>query len=128
MKKLFLFGVAAMTASVLISSCKKSDPVSIVGRWNMVDQVYTSNGISDTTIASQGDYADFRADGKLILGNNLTPSDTSAYSISNSKLYITYSNGGGNDTLQIQSLTLNSLKLYQADPANNSSWTINMSR
>jgi hypothetical protein len=117
-----------MSASVMISSCKKSDPVSIVGRWSIVDQINTSNGISDTIIATQGDFLDFRSDGKLIIGNNTVVNDTSAYSVSNSKLYITSSNGNGNDTLQIQSLTLNSLKLYQADLTSNSSWTINMSR
>lgn len=128
MKKVFLFAFAAMSASVMISSCKKSDPVSIVGRWSIVDQINTSNGISDTIIATQGDFLDFRSDGKLIIGNNTVVNDTSAYSVSNSKLYITSSNGNGNDTLQIQSLTLNSLKLYQADASSNSSWTINMSR
>jgi hypothetical protein len=128
MKKLFLFAFAAMTASILISSCKKSDPVSIVGRWNIVDQIYTSNGISDTTIATQGDYADFRSDGKLIIGNNVAPTDTSTYSVSNNTLYLTYSGGIGGDTLQIQSLTLNSLKLYQVDANANASWIINMSR
>lgn len=128
MKKLFLFGIAAMTASVLISSCKKSDPVSIVGKWNFVNQIYYSNGIYDTMVNTQGEYADFRADGKLIIGNSIAPSDTNNYIVSNNKLYVTYSNGNPNDTLQIQSLTLNYLKLYQAEPASNSSWTLNMSR
>lgn len=128
MKKVILFGIAVMAASITISSCKKSDSASIVGKWNLINSIYTSNNVSDTTLATQGEYVDFRTDGKVISYDNNGLADTIYYSVSNGRLYVSQVVGGENDTLQIQSLTSNFLKLYFADPTGDYSYTSNYSR
>ncbi len=112
MKKLFLFVIVAATGSVLISSCKKSDPVSIVGKWNLVNQISCSSGVCDTLPPTAGDYAEFTSGGLLISGNNNVPTDTINYSVSNSNLYISYPSAGS-DTFHINTLTNSSLQLFR---------------
>jgi hypothetical protein len=105
-------------------SCSKNDPISssnssIQGRWNFpsarLKYSSSSGGVyldyyDSTELQPAGSYLTFNADGTVVHGDNFGPQDTTNYLVNNNLLMLY--NGADFDTLKIQSLTANSLNLY----------------
>jgi hypothetical protein len=107
-----------LISGLAFSACKKDDKPQttlekLQAKWTLNKQinhfVYLGNQQYDTT-STAGDYIDFRTDGKAYskVAGTL---DTSAYSLLTDTRLITNS-GSANDTLDIQTLTLNALQLH----------------
>ncbi|MEI8053167.1 MAG: hypothetical protein WCH52_05425 [Bacteroidota bacterium] len=111
-------------------SCSKnetsnsSNPTNptVQGRWNFPSARYkysvSSGGVyldySDSTeLQPAGSYLTFNADGTVVHGDNSGPQDTTNYTVNNNLLIL--SDGTYIDTLTIQSLTANTMNLYNID-------------
>ena len=130
MKKATQFLSLAVIAAILFSACNKSDPAPttlqrLQAKWNFqkeyYHEIYSGVETRDTTYAVAGDYADFRADGK-VYSKNGSSYDTTSYSLlGDNKIITTYSYGGFsyNDTASIIVLNDNQLQVYSKtfDPA-----------
>jgi hypothetical protein len=119
---------------LFIFSCKKDNQRNsynnlIIGKWNNlnIESAYKSPTSSDTSrhityTFSKGEYIEFINDGTFVdYGGDYfyyayTPRiRTGTYSIDGNVLYTKY-DAGGNDTLQIQSITERKLTLYDIYP------------
>lgn len=135
MKKIFFILVLIFSVTVITTSCKKkvtekSAAEKLQNKWTFINAVvnsYYSGANHITTVTgNNGDYMDFRADGKLYVRLQ-SSMDTVGYNLSGSDKIII----DGTDTLTIQTLTDNALKLYMKDVINASSYdeaTYNLSR
>jgi hypothetical protein len=108
-----------LISGLAFAACKKDDKApttleKLQEKWTLNKQinhlVYLGNQQSDTVASAAGEYIDFRTDGKVYskIAGTL---DTSAYSLLSDTRLITNS-GSANDTLDIQTLTLNALQLH----------------
>lgn len=139
MKKAFKFIISIIVLSLFIYSCKKKDSTTAVlqkvqAKWSIVriiDHFHDPGSIpadtTDTYTGVNGDYIDFRTDGKAY--TNLGGSaDTSGYTLSGDTSIIIAS--GGN--YKIQTLTSNAFTLYgrEDDPSSLSYYeeTINLKK
>ena len=114
MKKSILY--AAVITTLVIAACKKNDDTpsaaSLQNKWGIIRVNYQAveNGVTVDTYNYTGvaeDYIDFRSDNKVYLFVDGSE-DTSSYQIlNNNKVVIDVV-----DTLEIQSLTSTSVKLY----------------
>jgi len=125
MKPTYFLIVAALIA-ICFSACKKdsSSQSDLIGKWNLqyvTSRVTTSNGSADslTAYASNGDYLDFRSDGKVysnkwlqlhltsgnkIIADNIHSYDTTSYHLISNKL-VSLDVLNTIDTIQINQLT-----------------------
>ena len=121
-KKTMIFLLAG---AAIFTACKKNDSTArttaqkVVGKWTYVSDIgtYIHLGVShpNSYIGIAGDFIDFRSDGTLYDHYN-GGSDTTSYTILSDALIKIDS-----DTLQIKTLTDNSLVLYQGITARDSS-------
>ncbi len=129
--KTLLFGLAIISSFIITSSCKKNknDEITLKGKWNVVSiiyhEVYLGENYDDNYIGKSGDYVDFKS-GNVLHVHIDGDDDTDTYEIlTNDRLVI------GEDTLQIQSLTSSTVRLYQKVIVNATDYsenTINLKR
>lgn len=121
MKKI-LFCIAI--ATVAFTACKKDKdkPASLVNKWSVVNThiVEINNGLvfyDERYTGVAADYLDFRNDNKLYSSIDGS-SDVVPYQLSGTDKVII-----DGDTFTIQSLTLNSVRLYMREPATGNTYT-----
>ena len=122
MKKNLMVFAAIAVAVISMTSCKKDNddtPATLAGQWNLQKDITWTTILGtpskDTTVYDQGSYVNFAADGKVYskyIESGAVGYDTSSYTISGTNLILL--GGTSNDTLQIQSLTNNSVTLHAA--------------
>jgi hypothetical protein len=129
MKKI-LFSIAIATLALTACKKDKDKPASLVNKWSVADThiVEIVSGLvffEDRYTGVAADYLDFRSDNKLYSSIDGS-SDVVPYQlVGTDKVVI------DGDTFLIQSLTLNSVRLYMRDPATGNTYieaTVNLKR
>ena len=108
--------IVLLASAALFTACKKTETTAtttaqkVLGKWTYVSDVFTyhSQGTTTTTttLANASDYADFRANGKVIIQFQ-NSFDTSDYKIINDNQISI-----DGDTAQIKTLTATSFITY----------------
>ena len=115
-----------LSITVLFIACNKDDDEQttaqkLMNKWSVSTIVEDNNGTVSTYQAMPSDYIDYRADGKVYY-NTFSSPDTFTYTILNDK-YIVQDNS---DTLEIKTLTSNTLVLYYHNTNNTYKYTENL--